>query len=165
MIVDGRRGVRELTNQAFRLLTQMCHFHQLQIGTRYLGRYPKSEAAQDLLSLYHQLGSFSQDQFQAHLLMWAMEYDALLSEKTRHPSGKYSFTHRRLRSAFLSLKTALSYLYTYQRYPELHIPNTTNPLDGGVFSSMKEMLKRHRGLTPAHANSLVLSFLRCYDRG
>ncbi len=165
VVVDGRRGVRELLSNVFRLPTQLCHFHQIQIGKRYLGQYPKQEAAQDLLQLYRLIGKVPQDQLAAYLLLWATEYESLLAEKTTHPSGRWSYTHRRLRSAFRSLRTALPYVYTYQDYPDLNIPTTTNLLDGGVFSPMKNMLRTHRGLTPAHENSLVLSFLRCYDRG
>lgn len=165
VVVDGRRGIRELTSKAFRLPTQLCHFHQIQIGKRYLGQYPKQEAAQDLLQLYRSIGKISENQLAAYLLLWATEYELLLAAKTTHPSGRWSYTHRRLRSAFRSLLTALPYVYTYRTYPGLNIPTTTNSLDGGVFSPMKNMLRTHRGLTPAHENSLVLSFLRCYDRG
>ena len=38
--------------------------------------------------------------------------------------------HRKLRSAYRSLTTNLPFLYTYQTYPDLHIPHTTNVADG-----------------------------------
>jgi hypothetical protein len=41
--------------------------------------------------------------------------------------------------------TNLSYLFTYQKYPELGIPNTTNALNG-MFSHRKELVNIHRGL-------------------
>jgi hypothetical protein len=44
-----------------------------------------------------------------------------------------------------SLKTNLSNLFTYQRYPELGIPNTTNTIDG-YFASVKKKVAAHHGL-------------------
>ncbi|MEW6408460.1 MAG: hypothetical protein AB1465_07440, partial [Patescibacteria group bacterium] len=44
-----------------------------------------------------------------------------------------------------SITKNLPILYTYQKYPELNIPNTTNSLDG-TFSHLKDMLRIHRGL-------------------
>lgn len=164
IVVDGRRGVKEQLGALFRIPVQLCHFHQIQAGVRYLGKYPKTEAAKDLLRLYRSIGSWFQEKLEANLAVWAMEYDDLLAERTIHPSGRWSYTHRRLRSAWVSLRRNLLYLYVYQQYPELAIPNTTNPLDGGVFSPMKTMLKTHRGLNPSHQNSLVLSFLRRENR-
>ena len=37
------------------------------------------------------------------------------------------------------LTTNLPYLFTYQKYPELAIPNTTNALDG-TFAHLKELV-------------------------
>lgn len=165
IVVDGRRGVKEQLGELFRIPVQLCHFHQAQAGIRYLGKYPRTEAAKDLLRLYRRIGSWSYEKLRAHLALWAMEYDYLLEERTVHPSGRWSYTHRKTRSAWASLKRDLPHLYIYCQYPELHVPNTTNPLDGGVFSPMKTMLKTHRGLNPNHQNSLVLSFLRRNDRG
>jgi hypothetical protein len=46
-------------------------------------------------------------------------------------------------------------LFTYQDYPELNIPNTTNLLDGGVFSFLKRLLKNHNGLSRNFKKKLI----------
>jgi hypothetical protein len=38
----------------------------------------------------------------------------------------------------------LPYLFTYQKHPDLNIPNTTNSLDG-CFAYLKELVKVHKG--------------------
>ncbi|OQB06514.1 MAG: hypothetical protein BWY19_00095 [bacterium ADurb.Bin212] len=53
-------------------------------------------------------------------------------------------SHKRVRSARHSLKNNLPFLFTYQKYPKLNIPNTTNSL-GGSFSHLKEKVGIHRG--------------------
>ena len=55
------------------------------------------------------------------------------------------YTHKNVRSALRSLKSNLHNLFTYQRYPELNIPNTTNSIDG-YFASVKKKTAAHHGL-------------------
>ena len=74
-------------------------------------------------------------------------------------TGKWNYTHKRLRSAYRSLKTNLSYLFTYKNYLELNIPNTTNSLDGGLFSPMKMLLKIHRGIGIEMKKKLIVHYL------
>ncbi|MDP8226466.1 MAG: hypothetical protein P9L89_02320, partial [Candidatus Celaenobacter polaris] len=66
-----------------------------------------------------------------------------LKEKTLHPDGSSSFTHRKLRSARRSIRRHLPYLFTYQNYPELDIPNTTNDIKS-LNSNIKDLLRIHR---------------------
>jgi hypothetical protein len=40
-------------------------------------------------------------------------------------------------AAYKSLQRNLPYLFTYKNYPDLHIANTTNLLDGGVFTQLR----------------------------
>jgi len=37
------------------------------------------------------------------------------------------------------------YLFTYQKYTDFKIDNTTNAIDGGVFSPMKKLMNVHAG--------------------
>ena len=77
---------------------------------------------------------------------WHNKWKEFLAEKTHNEqTGKWHYTHKRLRSAFRSLKTNLPYLFTYLEYSELNIPNTTNSLEG-LFSSLKTKLRVHSGI-------------------
>jgi len=64
------------------------------------------------------------------------------------------FVHRKLRSAVRSLKSNLPYLFAYQTYPELNIPNTTNSCDGS-FAHWKQKVKIHRGLRQHRRNKMI----------
>jgi hypothetical protein len=67
-------------------------------------------------------------------------------EKTVSPkTGESNYTHKRLRSAYRSLKTNTPYLFTHEDYLELQIPNTTNPLEG-TFAELKTKLRNHAGI-------------------
>ena len=56
---------------------------------------------------------------------------ATLNERTANEeTGSSHYTHKTLRSAYLSLKRNLDYLFTFEAYPVLGMCNTTNLLDG-----------------------------------
>jgi len=53
----------------------------------------------------------------------------------------------------------LPYLFTHKKYKHLSIHNTTNSLDGGVFSPMKMLIKIHRGLSKSLELKIVDDYL------
>ena len=60
----------------------------------------------------------------------------------RNENGQ--FIHRSLRSALFRIKSALPNLFTYQKYPTLNIPNTTNNIDDGINTKLKDLNRRQR---------------------
>lgn len=157
VVIDGRRGVKQLFLD---IPVQMCHFHQTQIIQRYLTKNPKLEASKELKKIIETLTQTDEDTFTKTLNSWHDKWKDFLKEKTIHPiTGRWSFTHRKLRSAYRSLNTNLPYLFTYQKYPQLHIPNTTNQLEG-FFSYLKGLLNVHRGLIRKRKVKLIDTILR-----
>jgi len=125
----------------------MCHYHQKAIINRYLTTRPKLEASIELRKITRFLCQTDKLEFTKKLDTWHQKWSIFLKEKTINPeTGKWFYTHKRIRSAYRSLKINLPYLFTYQEYPKLNIPNTTNSLDG-YFSHLKELVKIHRGIT------------------
>lgn len=157
VVLDGRRGVREVFRD---IPVQMCHFHQKQIVRRYLTNRPKLEASIELKKIVSTLANTNEEIFTKQLNEWHKKWETFLKEKTINPeTDKWHFTHKRLRSAYRSLKTNLPYLFTYQRYPALNIPNTTNSLDG-YFGSLKNKLNVHRGLNRTRAKKIIVELLK-----
>lgn len=143
VVTDGRPGVRNLFLD---VPVQMCHFHQKQIINRYLTLRPKLEAAIELRAVTSNLCRIDKEKFIQILDLWYKKWADFLKERTINPEDNkmWFYTHRRVRSAYRSLKNNLPYLFTYLDYPELEIPNTTNSLDG-YFSHLKELTRVHRG--------------------
>jgi hypothetical protein len=148
-VIDGRRGLLRALSQRFP--TQMCHFHQLAIVRRYLTNRPQAPAAQKLLWLVGTLPRTDQSRFKEALESWFTANTNLIKEKTTHPSLtptgrlRWSYTHRRLRSAAFSLKSNLPYLFVYQENPADLLPNTTNSQDGSV-THIRNRIRLHCGL-------------------
>ena len=142
--LDGRPGVRSLFND---IPVQMCHFHQKQIIRRYLTGNPKLEAGIELKAITDTLTHTTKEGFTIKFITWCDRWDSFFKERTTNPlTGRWCYTHKRVRSARRSIKNNLPYLFTYLEYPELNIPNTTNSLDGS-FSWLKQKLNIHREYT------------------
>ena len=157
IVLDGKRGVRQDFSD---IPVQMCHFHQKQIVTRYLTNNPKLEASQKLKEIVRALASANEETFFKQLSEWHEEWKDFLKEKTINiETRKWFYTHKRVRSAYRSLKTNLPYLFTYQKYPNLKIPNTTNSLDG-YFNSLKSLINVHRGLIPKRRMRIAIEILK-----
>ena len=145
-VIDGKRGVAQVFEQ-HGIPVQYCQFHQVKTVTKYLTRKPQTEAARELRALALTLTQSTEVDFADRLRAWHERWMAFLGERSPalHTKQGWVYTHRRVRAAYRSLKTKLVRLFTYQRYPELNLPNTTNTLDG-MFSQIKNRLAVHRGL-------------------
>lgn len=142
---------------------QMCHFHQEQIVIRYLTLSPKLPAGIELLELVRTLPKTDEASFTDAFKLWCHTWHSFLQEKSVDPkTGKSFWTHRRVRQARDSIAVHLSCLFTFQRFPELGMPNTTNALDGKT-KKAKVAIGVHAGLVHARQLKLVLSILRAHD--
>ena len=157
IIIDGKRGLYK----AFKdYPIQMCHFHQRKTINKYLTRKPRLQASKDLQKIMYNLTSTNQKNFSKKLDEWYKIYKDFLDEKSISPkTGKLNFTHPRVRSAYRSLVTNLPYLFTYKNHKNIPIDNTTNSIDGGVFSPMKKLIKIHNGFTKSLKLKLVDDYL------
>jgi len=157
VVLDGKRGVRQVFSD---IPVQMCQFHQVAIVIRYLTRRPLLEASKELKEIVLSLTTCSEKEFSELLLGWHNKWQKFLKERTVNPwTDKWFYTHKRLRSAHRSLKTNLPYLFTYQKYPKLNIPNTCNSLDGS-FTTLKNLLRNHRGMNRKNRYKMICQILR-----
>lgn len=140
---------------------QMCHFHMKQIVIRCITLHPELPAGIELLAIINTLSQSAEITFTALFTGWCQKWETFLKEKSLNTkTGRYTFTHRKLRSARDSLKRHLPFLFTFARYPELNIPNTTNSLDGS-FGKIKNSIAVHSGL----ARDLKIKMVRTLLRG
>lgn len=156
IVCDGRKGLLSLFPD---IPKQMCQFHQVAIITRYLTRKPKLQAAKELRELALLLSKTDRESFEGGLAAWHTKWENFLNERSQDKSGKSHYTHRKLRSAYRSLKTNLPWLFTWYDKPELNIPNTTNAIDGH-FADLKNKLRNHNGLSFARKRKFIDEFLK-----
>ena len=105
IVLDGRPGVRNLFSD---IPTQMCHFHQKQIIRRYLTENPKLPAGIELKAIVDTLTTTTEETFTAEFMVWCDRWESFLKERSTNPlTDKWSYTHKRIRSARHSLRTNL----------------------------------------------------------
>lgn len=157
IVCDGRKGLI----QSFGTIpVQMCQFHQSAIIRRYLTKKPKLKAAQELMQVVDLMKQTDKASFVAAIQLWFAKWEDFLKERTTNPVTKKSFyTHKKLRSAYRSLKNNLNWLFTYRDNIELQIPNTTNAIDGH-FADLKNKLRNHNGLSNARKMKFIDGFLK-----
>ena len=159
VVIDGKRGVPKVFEP---ISVQICQFHQVKTITSKLTKNPKLEAGKELRKISLTITSTTEEIFTKDLDNWYEKWKDFLNEKTLNiETNRKHYTHKKLRSAYNSLKRNLPYLFTYQKYLGLNIPNTTNSLDGGVFSYLKKLLKNHNGLRTEMREKLVDDYLNC----
>jgi hypothetical protein len=143
VVVDGRRGMTTVFKD---IPVQVCQFHQMKTVTKYLTRRPETPAGQALRAIMLQMPRSNEKEFAKLLYDWKKDWNKILTEKTRIlGTRRWYYTHKKVRSAYMSLERNLPYLFTYQKYPGLNIPNTTNSLDGS-FTHLKDKINIHHGL-------------------
>ena len=160
-VVDGRRG---LTTVFKDIPVQICQFHQMKQVTKYLTRRPETLAGQELRSIMLQLTRSNEKEFTKLLADWKKKWNLFINDKTNVTGTKYwYYTHKKVRSAYMSLERNLPHLFIYQKYPELKIPNTTNSLDGS-FAHLKAKLSVHRGMRKDQRYKMISEILKGKDR-
>lgn len=157
IVLDGKRGIPSVFKD---IPVQICQFHQWQIVRRKLTLRPHLESHQALLSIGRLISKTTRKELKRMLEVFGKIYRNDLNEKTYIlGTNRWRFTHAKLRSAYGSLIRNLPNLYTYQDYPELHIPNTTNSLDGS-FNALKSHVNVHRGLRSDRRLKIIKGYLQ-----
>ena len=152
VVCDGLRGMFQLLSQ-YRV--QMCQYHQLRIVQRYLTRSPELPTSIELLSIVNTLCHTDKESFIGSFEAWCERWDTFLKERTYDKqTGKSRYVHKKLRSAWLSLKRNMPYLWTWYDHMGIGIPNTNNALEG-IFTDLKTKLRNHAGMTKKHREKFI----------
>jgi hypothetical protein len=156
IVCDGRKG---LLQSIATIPIQMCQFHQVAIIRRYLTRKPKMQASIELWRVTQCLTKTCKELFESRLLVWHKQWEPFLNEQKLDEKGKKRYVHKKLRSAYRSLKTNLAWLYTWDIHRSLNLPNTTNALDG-QFADLKNKLRNHNGLSMPRKQKFIDEFFK-----
>lgn len=157
IICDGRKGLFQLFDQEIPM--QFCNFHQVAIVRRYLTKKPKMQASKELWEHTLILVHTDKESFEGGLQAWYKKWEYFLNERKVNEDGKKRYVHKKLRSAYRSLKTNLPWLFTWYENMSLEIPNTTNAIDGH-FADLKNKLRNHNGLSLTRKKKFIDEFLK-----
>jgi hypothetical protein len=157
IVCDGLRGLCKVF-ATYKI--QMCQFHQSAIIKRYLTTKPKLEAAIELKELMKIFTHTDKESFVGSFEQWYAKWEPFINERKIYSGTKRKrYVHKKLRSAYLSLRNNMKYLWTWYEYKDLGIPNTNNSLES-FFSHLKNKLNLHNGLSIAHKKKFIDEYIR-----
>ena len=171
LICDGQSGLLSAVKGLWpEVKVQRCLPHMQRLGIQKLTRRPKTPAGQELLRLVYDTHAVktaqARDKWLTDFETWGQRWERFLKERTygEHPGGKRTwwYTHRRIRAMKYTLTQALDNLFTHIECPG--VPSTTNLVEGGINSRIKELLHRHRGMDLEHKKTIVAYFLNSRNR-
>lgn len=164
VVCDGQKGLLKALRAIWPyVLIQRCLLHVVRQARLWLTQHPKTQAGQELLILVRALPSIrtrrQRRRWQRAYRRWLRRHDVFLKQRTQHPfqPRRWWYTHRKLRAVRSLLNNSLSDLFHYIRHPE--IPRTTNHVEGGINSRLKDLYRRHRGLSLEHKTVLTACYL------
>jgi hypothetical protein len=146
---------------------QRCVFHLQMRVSRHLTMNPRTDAGRALRGLVMKLSEVKDEDtaiaWQIQLDEWWRTFGHLTKERTMFRNGQFGFTHDRLRKAWFLVHGVIrkNTLFTYVTYGN---PRTTSPLEGGINSQIREVLRRHRGMSETHQKRAVEWFLVLHEQ-
>ena len=172
VVCDGQKGISLAVARVWpSARVQRCMFHVWQNMRAKLTLHPQTAAGIDLLAHFKKIWDIKTP-VQARI--WQKEFQTIyskhkdfLAQRTfvKDPAKgqrKWWYTHRGVRSAYRQIGKLIEdeQLFTHLDTELIKrvgqpIPRTTNHLEGGINSQLKEKLKLHRGLTQTHQQRLV----------
>lgn len=159
IVSDGLRGLREQFPQ---YKFQLCQFHQIMIVRTRLTANPRLQASQELLEIAKSMCRTDKETFIGALDRWYVKWEDFLKERTVGIDGKTHYVHKRTRSAFLSLRRNMEWLWTWYDNPELCIPNTNNALEA-LNSVIKRKLNLHKGISEERRKMLISELIIAHN--
>jgi len=150
VICDAQRGLLKAIREVWPTVQiQRCLIHVVRQACTWLTRNPQTRAGRELLVLVHEL-SYIQTKRQKRRWVrkfwrWDKHHDSFLKERSYSPSGRWWYTHRRLRGTRSLIKNALPELFRFVTDPS--IPKTSNHVEGGLNARLKELFRCHRGFS------------------
>lgn len=167
VVLDGRAGLLAAVQLRWpSAFIQRCHFHIVKRARQLLTKEPKLAAGQAIRRLLLGLKKVRTRRQRRRWLRayraWERRWERFLEEKTisteRTKTGRYRwrYTHPKLRGVRSLVRNVLPHLFTYVRHPQ--VPRTTNHVEGGLNSTLKDLIHQHRGLPLTHKQRLTALF-------
>ena len=162
VVCDGQRGLLKAIREVWpKAKVQRCLVHVIRQASKWLTQNPKTRAARELLVLVRQLSLIRTKRQKRRWIRsfkyWDREHELFLKERTRASSGKWWYTHRKLRGTRSLLRNAIPDLFRFVSDPS--IPRTSNHVEGGLNARIKELFRCHRGISPTKKLALASWYL------
>lgn len=157
LVCDGLRGLAQALS---RYHVQYCQFHQVKTIKKHLTSNPKTPAGIELRAISLMLCHTDRESFDGALADWYSHWGEYIKERTVDSNtGRRFYTHKRVRSAYFSIKRNRCWLWTFYDFPEAYLPNTNNGIEA-LFTDLKTKLRVHNGLSKRSRKIFIDEYFR-----
>ncbi|MCQ9384533.1 IS1249 family transposase [Brevibacterium moorei] len=183
-IVDGNGPLNTVIGRYWpHTRVQRCLFHIRHDIHRHLTRKPTLEANKELLALVKTIKQVDDADeaaaWLAEFAAWEARHASFLKHRTYARSGAarpayvkptqmWWYTHQRTRRAHKLLAGLIrkNHLFTWIEAAQKgkQIARATSVLEGGFNQPIKDLLRRHRGMTGTHAKTAMAWWLHMHTR-
>lgn len=163
VVSDGQKGLTEAIARCFSsAVLQRCLAHVERYSRIKLSSHPKTQAGRELWALTRSLWRVHTRRQKRRWVRvykkWERKHESFLKQRSASPTGRgWWYIHRNVRAVRTHIRNALPNLFIFVRHSE--VPRTTNHVEGGINSRLKELVHRHRGLSPYRKRVLAANFL------
>jgi len=164
IVCDGQKGLIKAIYAVWpEAVIQRCLIHIHRQAKAWLTQNPQTDAGKELLQIVKNLLQIETDEQKNTWLKsfdeWLKKHDDFLKERSYHPINpkRWWYTHKKLRAVRSLLKNSLNNLFIYLE--DSKVPKTSNDMEGGINSRIKDLLRIHRGLKPQHQQVLTAWYL------
>ncbi len=168
VICDGGQSILKAVRTACPdAKIQRCLVHIQRECKSWLTQHPKSEAGIELYELVKLIGKITTRndmlEWKRMLSDWHSKYVSYVNTKTiNKESNKEWFTHKMVRKAYIHIRRALPYMFSFIECPD--IPKSTNALES-FFGHLKDNVILHRGLSSKHHQNYLKWYLYFKNEG
>ena len=172
VVSDGQKGLMFALDLCWNhTKIQRCQFHVMLNCRQKLTLNPQTEMGKELKYLVSLLNvTNTPNKVKAwgnYLFMLGTKFKSYLQEKTYQENGKWEYTHRRDRSCYYQLvklfKSGELFRYVYEL--GFKVGRTSNSIEGGINSRIKDLIRRHRGADDATKCKIVELYLLTRVKG
>jgi hypothetical protein len=159
---DGARNIiKSVRKSCPTTIIQRCVVHIQRECLTWLTRHPQSVAGAELrriVRVVHRIEDRDQwGEWVVSLVRWYERNKEYVEAKSfKEETGRYWFTHKMVRKAFVHIRRALPDMFRYLDNPD--IPKSTNSLES-FFGHLKQNVSLHRGLSKVHYRNYVKWYL------
>ena len=159
---DGLSNILEAIKKTCpETIIQRCVVHIQRECLIWLTKRPKSQAGIELrriVKCLHLVGNRDDwGYWVVDLIKWHEQYKDFVNEKSYYElTGRYWYTHKSVRKAFVHIKRALPDMFHY--LDNADIPKSTNALES-FFGHLKQNISIHRGLSKEHYKNYIKWYL------
>ena len=188
VVCDGGSGLLTAIEESWPDTgVQRCLVHVQRNVRTYLTSQPRTAAGKALWGLARALTKITTleeaIEWMKLLANWHQLFGHLVRERTYRrqladpnlggrfpdwirPGQQWWYTHERLRKAYrlLAKLTERGHLFTFldPSHTGLNIASTTNQIEGGINAQLRDMLRRHRGMSTEHQRRAVEWWLHAH---